>query len=78
MLNDLTWPDGTRKSQNNAFDWRGTSEFMRKFAAEAHRSDQNGSAGRSAAKINPQVLTYSPARVAADLIASAKATGSAA
>lgn len=73
MLNDLRWPDGTRKSQNNAFDWRGTSEFMRQFAAEARRSDQNGSAGRAAAAVYPQVFAYSPAQVADALIASAKA-----
>lgn len=67
------WPDGTPKSQNNAFDWRGTSEFMRQFMKDAQRSDQNGSTGRAAAKVYPRVLTYSPARVAADLIASARA-----
>lgn len=66
------WPDGTPKSQNNAFDWQNTSEFMRQFMKDAQRSDQNGSAGRAAAKVYPQVVAYFPARVAADLIASAR------
>lgn len=72
-MNALKWPDGSPKSQNNAFDWHGTSEFMRQFMKDTQRSEKTGSAGRAAASAHPQVTVYSPARIAADLIASAKA-----
>jgi hypothetical protein len=49
---------------------------MRQFMKDAQRSDQNGSAGRAAAKVYPQVFIYSPARVAAELIDSVNDTGS--
>lgn len=71
-MKSLTWPDGTPKSQNNAFDWRGTSKWMDEFLAEIKRSEQNGSAGRAAAKVHPQVTAYSPAQIAAEAIESAQ------